>query len=67
MLLARDNFSLKRIKTYFCSTIINNWLNHLLILHTHKLLTDRHNLKKVTDKIAEIKKEENQNLDFHNV
>ena len=48
----RSFLSVKRIKTYLHSTITNNWLNHLLILHTHKLFTDRHDLMKVADKIA---------------
>ena len=38
---------LKRIKTYFRSTITDNWLKHVLILHIHKLLTDRVDLPKV--------------------
>ena len=45
--------SLKRIKTYLCSTITNNWLNYLLILHIYKLFTDRHDLVKVADKFVE--------------
>ena len=44
---------LKRIKTYLRSAITNNRLNHLLILHIHKLLTDRLNLTKVADEFVE--------------
>ena len=44
----------KRIKTYFHSTI-NNRLNHFLILHIHKLLTDRLDLTKVSDEFVEKK------------
>ena len=49
----RSLSSLKRIKTYLPSTTTNNWLNHLLILHIHKLLTDRLDLTKVADKFIE--------------
>ena len=49
----RSFSSLKRIKTYLRSTTTNNRLNHLLILHIHKLLTDRLNLTKVADKVVE--------------
>ena len=38
---------LKRIKTYLRSATANNRLNQLLILHTHKLLTDKLNLQKM--------------------
>ena len=52
MLLARYNFCLlKELK--LCSTIMNNWLKHLLIVHVYKLFTDRHDLMKVADKFAE--------------
>ena len=44
---------LKRIKTYLPSTTANNWLNHLLILHIHKLLTDRLDLTNVADEFVE--------------
>ena len=49
----RSLLSLKRIKTYLPSTTTNNRLNHLLILHIHKLLTDRLDLTKVADKFIE--------------
>ena len=49
----RSFSSLKRIKTYLCSTITNNRLNHLLILHIHKLLTDRLDLPKVAEEFVE--------------
>ena len=45
--------SRKRIKTYLRSATTNNWLNHLLILHIHKLLADRLDLTKVTDELVE--------------
>ena len=44
---------LKRIKTYLPSTTANNRLNHLLILHIHKLLTDRLDLTNVADEFVE--------------
>ena len=44
--------SLKRIKTYLHSAT-NNRLNHILILHIHKLLTDRFDLTKVADDFVE--------------
>ena len=50
----RSFLFLKRIKTYLCSTTTtNNWLNHLLILHIQKLLTDRLYLMKVPDQFVE--------------
>ena len=45
--------SLKRIKTYLCSATKNNWLNHLLIQHVHKLSTDQLDLTKVSDDFVE--------------
>ena len=47
---------LKRIKTYLRSTTTNNQLNDLLVLHIHKLLTNRLNLMKVTDEFAKRRK-----------
>ena len=43
----------KRIKTCLSSTTTNTWWNHLLILHIHKLLTDRLDLMKVADEFVE--------------
>ena len=55
--ISKKSFSsLKRIKTYLRSAAINNWLNHLLILHVHKLLTDRLDLTKVADDFVERRK-----------
>ena len=62
----RSFWFLKRIKTYVRLTA-NNWLNHLLILHIHKLLTDRLDLMKVVTSLLKEETEENQNLDFVNV
>ena len=45
--------SVKRIKTCLHSAATNNWLNHLLISHIRKLLTDTLTLTKVTDKVLE--------------
>ena len=45
--------STKIIKTYLCSTILNNRLNNLLILHMHKLLTDSLDFTKVADEFVE--------------
>ena len=63
----RSFSSLKRIKTYLRSTTTNNRLNRLLILHIHKLLSDRLELKEVTASSLKEEKEENQNLDFDSV
>ena len=49
----RSSSFLKKIKTYLSLTAANNWLNHLLILHIHKLLTDRLDLLKVAGKFVE--------------
>ena len=49
----RSFSSLKRIKTYLYSATTNNQLNHLLILHIHKLLTDRLDLPKVVNEFVE--------------
>ena len=49
----RSFSSLNRIKTYLPSTTTNNRLNRLLILHIHKLLTDKLNLTKVADEFIE--------------
>ena len=54
---------LKRIKTYLPSTTANNRLNHLLILHIHKLLTERLDLTKVLMSSLKEEKEQNQYLD----
>ena len=62
----RSFWFLKIIKTYLCLTA-NNWLNHLLILHIHKLLTDRLDLMKVVTSLLKEETKENQNLDFVNV
>ena len=48
---------LKQIKLFFRSTTTKNWLNHLLVLHIHKLLTDRLNLMKVADEFVGKEKE----------
>ena len=53
----RSFLSIKRIKTYLRSKISNNWLNHLLILHIHKLLTDRLDLTKDADEFVERREE----------
>ena len=45
---------LKRIK--ICSTATNNWLNCLLDLRIHKLLTDKLDLTKVADEFVEKRK-----------
>ena len=67
----RGNFRfLKELKLFFRSTATKNWLNHLLVLHIHKLLTDRLNLMKVADEFVgkeKEKKKKNQNLEFVNV
>ena len=47
---------LKRIKTYIRSTAANNWLNYLLDLRIHKLLTDKLDLTKVADEFVEKRK-----------
>ena len=52
----RSFLSLKRINTYLPSTTTNNRLNHLLILHIHKLLTDRLVLTKVADEFVDRRK-----------
>ena len=53
----RGNFRfLKELKLFFRSTATKNWLNHLLVLHIHKLLTDRLNLIKVDEEFVEKKK-----------
>ena len=62
----RSFLSLKRIETYLLSAT-NNHVNHLLILHIHKLLTERLNLTKVVNDFVEESNKENQNLDFDNV
>ena len=49
----RSSSFLKKVKTYLSLTTANNWLNHLLILHIHKLLTDRLDLLKVAGKFVE--------------
>ena len=49
----RSFSSLKRIKTYLRLTITNNQLNHLSILHTRKLSTNRIDLTKVADEFVE--------------
>ena len=49
----RSFSSLKRIKTYFRSTITNNRLSYLLILLIHKLQTDRLDLTKVAADFVE--------------
>ena len=51
----RSFSSLKRIITYLCSATTNNWLNHLLILHICKLLTNRLDLAKVVEEFVERK------------
>ena len=53
----RSFSSFKRIKAYLLSTITNNRLNHLLILHIHKLLTDRLDLTNVADEFVEEREE----------
>ena len=49
----RSFWFLKRIKTYLHSTTTSNWLNHLLVLHIYKLLTDRLDLMKIADEFVE--------------
>ena len=39
--------ALRRIKTYLCSTMSQDRLNHLMTLHVHKELTDALDLKAV--------------------
>ena len=51
----RSFSSLKRIKNYVHSVATNNRLNHLLILHIHKLLTDGFDVTKVADEFIEKK------------
>ena len=48
----RSFSSPKGIKTIFAQEQ-HNYLNHLLILHIHKLLTDRLDLTKVADKFVQ--------------
>ena len=62
----RSFLSLKRIETYLLSAT-NDQVNHLLILHIHKLLTETLNLTKVVNDFVEEDNKENQNLDFDNV
>ena len=59
----RSFSSLKRIKNYLRSVATNNRLNHLLILHIHKLLTERLDLTKVLMSSLKEEKEQNQYLD----
>ena len=52
--VSKRSFSfLKRIKIYIHSAATHNWLNHLLIFHIHKLLTDRIDLIKVANEFVE--------------
>ena len=59
--------SLKRIKTYLRSTITNNRLNHLFILHIHKLLKDRLDLTKVADEFVERRKGRKSKFGLNNI
>ena len=37
----RSFSALRRVKTYLSSTMVQEWLNHLLVLHVHKDIGDR--------------------------
>ena len=63
----RSFSSLKRTETYLRSITTNNRLNHPLILHIHKLLTDRLDLTKSADEFVGRRDGKNQNLDFDSV
>ena len=45
----RSFSALRRIKNYFRSTMLQSRLNHLLLLHVHKDLTDSLDLVSVTN------------------
>ena len=55
----RSFSSLKRIHIYLSSTTANNWLNDLLILHIHDLITDPDSIlrKLLTSSLKEEKDE----------
>ena len=57
--------SLQRIKTYLHSTITNNQLNHFLIFHIFKMLTDRIDLTKVADEFVEKREVRKSKLKWH--
>ena len=48
----RSFSSLRRIKTYLRSTMHQNRLNHLMILHVHKHLTDDIDIKSVANEFV---------------
>ena len=43
----RSFSTLRLVKTYFRATVIQERLNHLMILHVHKDLTDKSNLTNI--------------------
>ena len=52
MVSERSFNSLRHIKTYLRSTMHQNRLNHLMILHVHKYLTDAPDIKSVANEFV---------------
>ena len=63
-LTATNVVSKRSFSSRLCSDTANNRLNHLLLLHIHKLLTDNSILQKLLMSPLKEENEENQNLDF---
>ena len=63
-LTATNVVSKRSFSSRLCSDTANNRLNHLLLLHIHKLLTDNSILQKLLMSSLKEENEENQNLDF---
>ena len=61
---ATNVVSKRSFSSRLCSETANNRLNHLLLLHIHKLLTDNSILQKLLMSSLKEENEENQNLDF---
>ena len=49
----RSFSAMRRVKTYLCSTIGQQRLNHLLLLHVHKSYTDKLDLVAVANRFVE--------------
>ena len=61
---ATNVVSKRSFSSRLCSETANNRLNHLLLLHIHKLLTDNSILQKLLMSSLKEENEENQNLGF---
>lgn len=54
--------ALRRVKTYLCTTMHQDYLNHLMILHIHKDSIDKFPLDKCVNEFVSLNSHRSENI-----